>query len=135
MEQVHTKLHSTLIEQKRPWYNRLSVSMCRKLVFNQLDQVTDACIEIRQDKIVNVWGEPNSDLKAIVVINNEETFLDFVTNGSIGAAEAYIKGLWTSPDLTKVIQFFARAQHTLDAIEDQTTWLTHLKNKLFHQHN
>ncbi|WP_338324727.1 cyclopropane-fatty-acyl-phospholipid synthase family protein [Pseudoalteromonas phenolica] len=42
---------------------------------------------------------------------------------------------WTTPNLTEVIQVFARCQEQLDEIEKQGAWFTQLKNKIFHRKN
>ena len=135
MEQVQSNLHSSIIDQKQPWYQRLSSSMCRQLVFNKLSQINNACLEFHQDQQVETLGNPNSDLKGVITIHDEKAFVDFVKQGSIGAGEAFIKGHWSSPDLTKVIQVFARAQNTLDAIENRTPFLQQIKNKWLHFRN
>lgn len=135
MEQVQSNLHSQLEEQRQPWYLRFGSSMCRQLVFNKLNQIDNACLEIHQDQQVYILGNADSELKGIITIHSEQAFIDFVKQGSIGAAEAFIKGHWSSPDLTRVIQVFARAQNTLDAIENKTSIFDQLKNKWQHIRN
>lgn len=53
-------------------------------------------------------------------------------SGSIGAGEGYIQGHWTSPDLTKVVQLFARNLALLDKIEAKFSWLTGTINRVKH---
>lgn len=40
-----------------------------------------------------------------------------VSNGSIGAGEAFIHGYWSSPDLTAVVRVFVSNLDVLDGLE------------------
>ncbi len=51
---------------------------------------------------------------AQVHIKDEQALKQFLLGGSLGAASAYIDGLWDSPDLTQVIRLFARNLSWLD---------------------
>ena len=140
MEQVKLNLQNSASEEvaqspKHTWFERWSINVCRRLVFNHLNKIEDAAIELFEQDKVECLGDKNAELKAVVVVNDPTTYIDFVKGGSIGAAKAYIDHRWSSPDLTLVIQVFARAQQQLDAIEDQSTWHSKLKNKLFHRGN
>jgi cyclopropane-fatty-acyl-phospholipid synthase len=68
-------------------------------------------------------------------IHDSSAYRDFVKGGSIGVAEAYIAGKWSSPDLTTIVRIFARAQQETDALEKQRSWLTKLKDVLLHRSN
>ena len=37
-----------------------------------------------------------------IIIHDKSVYKDFVRGGSIGAAESFIEGKWTSPDLTSL---------------------------------
>lgn len=110
-------------------------SKCRKAVFNALDSMQDGCIEVHEKNLVRSFGNKQSNFVAKMVINDTSLYSDFVKGGSIAAAEAYIDNKWSSPDLTKVIQFFARQQHALDKIESSSSWGSKIKNKLVHLAN
>lgn len=49
----------------------------------------------------------NSDLNAVIHIYNIDAIRRLITAGSIGFAESYMLGHWTSPDLTKLIEIAA----------------------------
>ena len=46
------------------------------------------------------------DINARIVVENRATYKAIALNGVVGAAEAYMDGHWTSPDLVSVIRFF-----------------------------
>ncbi len=62
-------------------------------------------------------------------------YRDFVKGGSIGVAEAFIAGKWSSPKLTNIIRIFAKAQQQTDALEANKSWINRIKNALSHWQN
>lgn len=86
------------------------------------------------------FGEANSDLKAHINIHHPSTYARFLFGGSVGAGEAYVDGSWDSPDVTKVVQLFARNLPMLDSLERKFTWFVepfrqvqHWRNRNTHQ--
>ncbi len=47
-----------------------------------------------------------NDIDAHIVVENPATYKAIAVNGVVGAAEAYMDGHWTTPDLVSVIRFF-----------------------------
>ncbi len=74
-------------------------------------------------------------LSAHVDIQDQRAFDLIVTGGSIGAAEAYMQGYWTSPDLLQVLRFFVINLDTLQNLNDSTSWLKQTTFKLLHRLN
>jgi len=110
---------------------------CRSLVFSVLAKLDYGQIELVDNGQRFLFPEfvENNALLGRININDSSVYRDFVKGGSIGAAEAYIAGKWSSPDLTIVIRIFARAQQQTDALEQQRPWLTKLKYALLHSRN
>ncbi|MFT2092695.1 class I SAM-dependent methyltransferase [Paraglaciecola sp. 2405UD69-4] len=108
---------------------------CRKLVFETLDSLEDASIEIQEANTIYQFGNPQGSLTAKIVVLDSSLYKDFVRGGSIGAAEAYIEHKWTSPNLTHLIQIFAKHQQQLDKVEASQSWPVKIKNKLTHLAN
>lgn len=107
----------------------------RNLIFALIGKLDDASIEIIEGDNHVVFGDRDSELSGKIVIHDSSFYKDVVSNGSIGAAEAYIDGKWTSPDLTDVIQVMARNQSQLDAIENKVRWFTQFKKRLLSRKN
>jgi cyclopropane-fatty-acyl-phospholipid synthase len=74
-------------------------------------------------------------IKAKIHIHDISVYRDFVKGGSIGAAEAFIAGKWSSPNLTNVIRLLAKAQQQTDSIESNKSWLNKFKNTIAHWQN
>ncbi|WP_413284290.1 class I SAM-dependent methyltransferase [Vibrio sp. MA40-2] len=112
-----------------------SMSKYRNLIFSLLSKLEQSAIEVIEGDQHFVFGDRNSTLSAQIVLHDSSFFKDVVLNGSIGAAEAYIDGKWTSPDLTRVIQVMAINQAQLDKIESKVQWFSKIKNKLLSRKN
>jgi cyclopropane-fatty-acyl-phospholipid synthase len=54
------------------------------------------------------FGEPGGDPRATIHVMNPRFWNAVALGGSIGAAEAWARGHWTTGDLTSVIRIFAR---------------------------
>ncbi|WP_016957374.1 SAM-dependent methyltransferase [Catenovulum agarivorans] len=108
------------------WFNL----KCRKLVFSTLNTMQAAGLVIEEGSERICLGNQNSDLVASIRILDATCYMDFVTGGSIGASEAFIEHKWTSNDLTKVIQVFARCQQELDQLEGKSSLLNKIQNKI-----
>ena len=110
---------------------------CRSLVFSVLAKLEYGQVELVDNGERFLFPEfvENGALLGRINIHDSSVYRDFVKGGSIGAAEAFITGKWSSPDLTIVIRIFARAQQQTDALEQQKPWLTKLKYALLHSRN
>lgn len=74
-------------------------------------------------------GQDDS-FSASIVVHDMRFWRMVATGGGLGAGEAYLYGLWDSPDLVAVIRVLARNRATLDAIEGGgarvSAWLMNL---------
>jgi cyclopropane-fatty-acyl-phospholipid synthase len=77
----------------------------------------------------------NSSINAKIHVHDMSMYKDFVKGGSIGAAEAFIAGKWSSPNLTNVIRIFAKAQQETDKLEAKKSLLNKVKNVVSHWQN
>ncbi|BES71264.1 cyclopropane-fatty-acyl-phospholipid synthase family protein [Marinobacter nanhaiticus D15-8W] len=68
-------------------------------------------------------GDTRFDL-AELHIHDASAWRDLLTGGSIGAAEAYVAGDWSTPDLTALLRFFTRNVDRMNAFEDRFSWVT-----------
>ncbi|TPH12083.1 SAM-dependent methyltransferase [Litorilituus lipolyticus] len=121
------------LKNKMSWFE----SHCRKLVLSVFSKINYGVLEVVEGNEHSFF--PNEKTKAKVfgriIIHDVSVYKDFVRGGSIGAAESFIEGKWTSPDLTSVIRIFAKAQQQTDQLEKKGAWLVKLKNQFFHWQN
>ncbi|MRJ40698.1 MULTISPECIES: SAM-dependent methyltransferase [Idiomarina] len=76
-----------------------------------------------QGQLIAEFGDKASELKAEIDIQKGDFYRRFLFGGSIGAAELFMDESWTTPNLTQVIQLFARNLPALDAAEAKFSWL------------
>ena len=76
-----------------------------------------------------------SELRARVDVKDMRFWRLLATGGSVGAAEAYMAGLWDSADLVAVVQVLARNREALNQVDEGSARLTGLVLKLWHGFN
>ncbi|MDN6320772.1 MAG: cyclopropane-fatty-acyl-phospholipid synthase family protein [Marinobacter sp.] len=98
----------------------------KKLVIQQLRQLHEGRLTIRQPGTDDlVFGDDNSKHQpAELIIHHQSTWRDLLTGGSVGAAEAYVAGDWSSPDLVALLRFFTRNIDRMNEFEDRFAWVT-----------
>ena len=113
------------------WFDK----RCRTLVFNSLAQIAYGRLHIIEANERHNFGQVDSQIIGKIIVHDVSMYKDFVLRGSIGAAQAYLAGKWSSPDLTKVIRIFAKAQQVTDKLEGKQAWISRLQNTLAHRTN
>ncbi|WP_299006476.1 cyclopropane-fatty-acyl-phospholipid synthase family protein [uncultured Shewanella sp.] len=116
-------IYDALIKKMRP------DQQYRQLIFHILKQLTAVSLEIEENENTYYFGNQSAALSGKIKVHDVSFYQDLIFKGSIGAAQAYIAGKWSSPNLTHVIQIMAKSQQQLDAIERKTQWLVTLKNQ------
>jgi cyclopropane-fatty-acyl-phospholipid synthase len=66
-----------------------------------------------------IFGSKNNDFPVSATINvlSNEMYSEIAAKGLNGAAEAFVKGLWSSDDLTRLIRIFVRNREAANQIE------------------
>ncbi|GIU23693.1 hypothetical protein TUM4644_17500 [Shewanella colwelliana] len=105
MEQL-AKQHQTLAKNSTDC--RVEVNKYRNVIFGLLNHLKEAGVEIIEADNHTVLGDRNAPLQGQIVVHDASFYQDVVKGGSIGAAEAFLDAKWTSPDLTRLVQVFAR---------------------------
>ncbi|MNL02445.1 Cyclopropane-fatty-acyl-phospholipid synthase [compost metagenome] len=95
----------------------LSGSLLRRGVLRQLAQLKHGQLVLIEDGERHAFGSAGSPLVGEVHILNAAVWGLVASKGSIGAAEAFIHGYWSSPDLTAVVRVFVSNLEVLDALE------------------
>ena len=91
--------------------------MAKKFIISFLSDMKSGYLTFEDANGQFHLGNIQANLHAKIVVNDLSCYSKMILGGSIGAGEAYMQGLWTSPDLTKVIQVLAREQAVLDKLE------------------
>ncbi len=105
----------------------------RKLVHRHLGTMRRGTLVIEErDQKSRFGGSANessatetsigSDINAFIVVEDPATYRAIAVNGVVGAAEAYMDGHWTTPDLVAVIRFFVSNIGELKSMDGERDW-------------
>lgn len=84
-----------------------SVSIYQSIVMNLLNRMTQGYLEVNMPNGEQyIFGEENFSVCAEINIHDAAFFKKCVFYGDIGFGEAYVEGLWSSPNITNVISWF-----------------------------
>ncbi len=62
-------------------------------------------------------SNPANDLHCTITVHSDNLFRLVMQQGSLGAAESYIRGEWDTDDLVTLIRIMARNRHRLDQVD------------------
>lgn len=110
-------------------------SWSKRLLFRLLDQLDNSRLCIHEQGAVHHFGNAKANLAATITINDARCYQRMLWGGSIGAAEAYVEGLWHTDDLPSVIRIFARNLAKLERYEQRFSVISRLINRLHHRAN
>jgi cyclopropane-fatty-acyl-phospholipid synthase len=91
----------------------------RHASFRLVGQLRHGCITLIEGDETVLFGNPDDDLQATVIVNSPEFYSRMVRGGAVGAGEAYMEGLWDTPDLYPVIRLIARNVAVFDHLENR----------------
>jgi cyclopropane-fatty-acyl-phospholipid synthase len=129
MEQIE----GVIVLKEANWLDK----RCRSLVMGVFAKFSYGQLEVVEGTNHSYFPEnvTDSSINGKIHIHDISVYRDFVKGGSIGAAEAFIEGKWSSPNLTNVIRIFAKAQQQTDSLEANKSWSSKLKNTVSHWQN
>ena len=119
------------------WFDK----RCRSLVHSVFLKLSYGQLEVVEGSEHHFFPENTLEeagletLKAKIHIHDMSLYRDFVKGGSIGVAEAFIAGKWSSPNLTDVIRIFAKAQQQTDKLDSNRSLMNKFKNAISHWQN
>lgn len=87
---------------------RVVHSWCKKVLFKMFKDLRFGKLSVTNCGKVYEFGELRGkpDITASAVIHDARFYLDVLFKGSLGAAESYMKGYWSTDNLTNVIRLF-----------------------------
>ena len=89
-------------------------------------------IEDADEEIIVGDGALRSDIAARIVVHDPSAYRDFVLGGSIGGAEAFMLGKWSSPELLEVVRLMSANIDVLNGMDDARRVGRRLVEKIAH---
>jgi cyclopropane-fatty-acyl-phospholipid synthase len=101
--------------RRSTWMERV----LRERVLEQLRGLEGCALQLREGgESITVAAPRSSDtLRACVRVHDPAFYRRVALNGSVGAAEAYMDGLWDCDDLVALVRMLVRNRDRLDAME------------------
>ena len=116
--------------------NRLPArqTLARRLCLRLLANIERGSLVIHDDGETFHFGNALDPAQphAEVHVHDRGLFRQMLSGGSIAAGEAYMQGLWSSPNLVAVMRLFSANLPTLELLESRQSWLVRLGLKLSH---
>ncbi|TNF91192.1 MAG: class I SAM-dependent methyltransferase [Gammaproteobacteria bacterium] len=109
-------------------------SFARRQVFRHLEKIPRGCLLIEEGDEFFCFGDPedSNGIKARIVIEDVSAYRDIAFGGSIGGAEAYMLGKWSTPNLVDVVRLMSMNIDFLNQMDDARPMLQRFADKLFH---
>lgn len=106
----------------------------RTLLFAQLNKITQGTLTLIDDQGTHQFGLSNCDntLHATIHVFNPQLYADAAFGGSVGAGEAYIRGLWRCDNLVSLIRLFVINREVLNGMDSGWAFVSQPFLKLFH---
>ncbi|KPY36395.1 hypothetical protein ALO52_200073 [Pseudomonas syringae pv. primulae] len=104
--------------------NSLTASILRRGVLRQLAGLRNGQLVVIEGGERHTFGKAGALIQGEVHVLDSAAWGMIASTGSIGAAEAFIHGYWTTPDLTAVVRIFVSNLDVLDAMEGGFARLT-----------
>jgi cyclopropane-fatty-acyl-phospholipid synthase len=90
-------------------------TLSQRLLFRVLHGLRQGHLEIVCPEDTYFFGEPKSDLRAVLIVHNLRFFRRALFGGDMGMGEAFMQGDWSSPDLVALVRLAVR---NLNGIRD-----------------
>ena len=93
--------------------------LAKAIVIKQFSKLTKGQLLVNENGNNYIFGSKNNDFPVSATINvlSNEMYSEIAAKGLNGAAEAFVKGLWSSNDLTRLIRIFVRNREAANQIE------------------
>ncbi|HEY5719250.1 MAG TPA: cyclopropane-fatty-acyl-phospholipid synthase family protein [Gammaproteobacteria bacterium] len=109
-------------------------ALAKRVVLQRLAAVADGELLLVDGDERHRFGSCSAALprRVEIMIRDPRFYGDLLLGGSIGAGEAYMRGAWSTPDLTGLVRLFARNMDLLDGMEGGVARLAAPLRRILH---
>jgi len=120
-----------IARQNKP---RMLDQFAKRRVLQQLKNITVGRLIIEDDSEIAYFGDADAapEYHAHIIVNSASAYRSFMLAGSIGAAEAFMAGTWSSPNLTALTRLMCANLNLLNHVDSTGFGLGRLLEKLYH---
>jgi cyclopropane-fatty-acyl-phospholipid synthase len=112
-------------------------SLGRKLLLQRLATFTRGELRVLEDGREHRFGRRTADFDVgcTLIVDHPQLFADAAFGGTVGAGEAYIRGLWRCDDMTSLVRIFVANREQMNAMDSGWALVSRPLHKLFHMAN
>ncbi len=118
--------------QQRPKRRTVIAAMARRTLHRALARLQEGAMTIIDGDESHTFGHAACDLRATVTVHDPRFYARALFSGSLGAAEAFMEGLWSCDDLTALCRIFTRNTAVGDGLDRGITRLFFAAARGFH---
>jgi cyclopropane-fatty-acyl-phospholipid synthase len=105
----------------------------RVLVLKQLGKITYGCITVSEGATVTKLGTArDGEPQATIRVERQSIWERVVFGGTIGAAESYMDGDWSTDNLVSLVRIFCANRDVMESMEGGLAWLKWPALKVWH---
>ncbi len=112
--------------------NSLVNSLSRNIVISKLKRFKYGQIFLEEGRRKFSFGSPTEQLRCKIRVLDPRFYRFMAMGGSLGAAEAFMDGLWEVDDLTKLCRIVVQNGEARDKMERGWGWITKPAHQIFH---
>ena len=108
-------------------------SMCKRIFFHSMKLLRFGKVRMSEGNRTFDFGKEDCSLEATIEIQDPRFYRQVVLNGSLGAAESYIRGYWQCEDLVSLVRIFCRNPAIAAGMEKGIARILNLLKIAFHR--
>ena len=126
----HSSSDGSFGKSKLPFFSGFS----RRFVHHRLGSLTTDRLIITEGDRSWEFGSSDNNIENIakIFVHDSRCYRDVAFGGTVGAGEAYMKGYWSTDDLTNVVRVLLRNRKLLNNMETGLARFSEPANKIFH---
>ena len=105
---------------------------CRRVLQEGLQRLRLGRLVLQDADGEHAFGGAGADVSATITVHDPSVYRRVLLGGSVGAAEAFIDGRWSSDDLTSALRVFARNIDATNGLEGGMTRLASIGGRVAH---
>ena len=109
-------------------------AMAKKALLKAMSHITTGRLVLEDNGEIYEFGEPaeQANISAHIFIHHSSTYKNILFGGSIGSAEAYMLGGWSSSSLLDVIRLMTLNLDMLNTMDDTRPIFNRISSKIMH---
>src|SRR6185295_19741788 len=98
----------------------------RRLMLSRLAEFTRGELRVVEPDGERIYGRRSEDcnVACTLFIDHPQTWADAAFGGTVGAGEAYIRGLWHSDDLTSLVRIFVANRDVMNRMDSRWSFVS-----------